>query len=115
MVTAGRNDFEPDIVWYPLEIKATFSREQKTFPPPPLVVEILSNSTEKYDRGVKFREYALAGVEEYWIVDADKNVLEQYVLGGSKFELVKAHLGAGQVQCRAIEGFVLDLSKVFVE
>ena len=115
MFTTGRHDFEPDIVFFSQQVANQFTPDQKLFPVPQLVVEILSESTEARDRGIKFTEYALAGVEEYWIVDADKNVLEQYILVGMRFQLVKAHLGAGLVQCQAIEGFKLDLSKVFTE
>ena len=35
---------------------------------PDLVVEVLSPSTAKNDRGPKMRHYAEAGVKEYWIV-----------------------------------------------
>lgn len=44
--------------------------------PPLLVVEILSPSTHKHDRGVKARRYAELGVEHYWIVDADRQRIE---------------------------------------
>ena len=37
--------------------------------PPLLVVEIVSPSTRKVDRGVKSRRYAELGVKHYWIVD----------------------------------------------
>lgn len=115
MITLGRNDFEPDIVFFKKQVADTFQPDQKLFPVPQLVVEILSDSTRERDRGIKFREYALGGVEEYWIVDAERRVLEQYFNLGNSFDLVKAHLGSGQVQCRAVSGFVLDLRQVFTE
>ncbi|HEU4558498.1 MAG TPA: Uma2 family endonuclease [Longimicrobium sp.] len=36
---------------------------------PDLVVEIVSDSTQSRDRGLKRRRYAAFGVAEYWIVD----------------------------------------------
>ena len=57
------------------------------FPPPDLVVEVLSESTEKRDRGVKFEDFAAHGVGEYWMIDADKETLEQYLPGADGFEL----------------------------
>ena len=37
--------------------------------PPALVVEILSRSTRKRDKGIKLRLFEQKGVREYWIVD----------------------------------------------
>ncbi len=42
---------------------------QSKFPAPDLIVEVLSESTEANDRGIKFEDYAAHGVVEYWIVD----------------------------------------------
>ncbi len=42
---------------------------------PDLVMEILSPSTSRHDRFVKFNLYQRAGIREYWIVDpTDKSV-----------------------------------------
>jgi Uma2 family endonuclease len=113
LVRFSRNDFEPDIVFFNKEMAATFVPDQKLFPIPDFVVEVLSESTEHNDRGVKYREYALGGVKEYWIVDPEKNVLEQYTNTSQEFALVKAHLGSSTVTSLAIEGFVLDLKDIF--
>ncbi|MCC6770686.1 MAG: Uma2 family endonuclease [Gemmatimonadaceae bacterium] len=43
-----------------------------------LVVEVLSPSTARYDRGLKRRRYQRAGVPEYWIVDLDARVVERW-------------------------------------
>jgi len=37
--------------------------------PPVLVVEVLSPSTQRYDRTKKWDLYRRTGVEHYWIVD----------------------------------------------
>lgn len=50
------------------------------FGAPDLVVEILSYSTTKYDRGKKKDAYTKAGVREYWIVDTEKRSVEVYLL-----------------------------------
>ena len=54
---------------------------------PDLVVEILSRSTGRYDRGHKRDVYEKHGVREYWIVDPIRLSLEQYVLTDGKFHL----------------------------
>lgn len=47
---------------------------------PLLVIEILSNSTEAFDRGAKFQAYqTLDSLKEYMLVAQDKPVVEQYV------------------------------------
>lgn len=44
------------------------------------VMEVLSPSTEKYDRGEKMEMYRLQEIDEYWIVDWRKKQIEIYVL-----------------------------------
>lgn len=44
--------------------------------PPDLVVEILSESTEQWDRVTKRRAYARFGVRELWIVDLQAKTIE---------------------------------------
>ena len=39
------------------------------FPAPDFAVEVLSPSTQKNNRGIKFDDYALHNVSEYWIID----------------------------------------------
>ncbi len=49
---------------------------------PIIIVEILSNSTETYDRGTKFRHYRLiSSLQEYILVSQDRCLVEQYVRG----------------------------------
>lgn len=113
MITLSRNNYEPDIVFYRKEVSQTFKDDQKLFPAPDLVVEILSESTRKNDYGIKFRDYAAHEVGEYWIIDADAETLEQYVLLEGKFELQSKLNKTGVLTCLVVNGFRLDLSKIF--
>ncbi len=54
---------------------------------PDLVVEVLSPSTARYDRGHKMAVYERHGVREYWIVSPEARSVEQYVLEEGKFVL----------------------------
>jgi Uma2 family endonuclease len=54
---------------------------------PDLVVEVLSPSTAKNDRGYKKDAYAAAGVKEYWIVDTANKLVEQYLLEDKQYVL----------------------------
>ena len=47
---------------------------------PDLVIEILSRSTIRNDRGLKKEMYEAAGVREYWIVNPSDMTIEQYLL-----------------------------------
>ena len=47
---------------------------------PRVIVEALSESTEKYDRGTKFAHYRqLPSVEEYVLVAQDHPLVERYI------------------------------------
>ncbi|WP_294146318.1 Uma2 family endonuclease [uncultured Selenomonas sp.] len=54
---------------------------------PDLVVEVLSPSTAKNDRGPKMRHYAEAGVKEYWLVTPTEKLVEVYYNAGGHFEI----------------------------
>lgn len=87
MLRFRRNDYEPDVVYFGPEKADTLQDDQTLFPAPDLIVEVLSPSTEARDRGVKFQDYALHGVLEYWIIDPETETLEQYLLTGSTYVL----------------------------
>jgi Uma2 family endonuclease len=107
-----RNDYEPDIVFFGREKTADLLSNTLKFPVPDLVVEVLSSSTEERDRGVKFEDYASNGVGEYWIVDADESVVEQYVLRSGEYEL-KLKSSSGRLRSEVIEGFTTDVEALF--
>lgn len=46
---------------------------------PRFVMEVLSDSTEEYDRNEKMQLYCKVGVSEYWIVDWRKKQVEIYM------------------------------------
>ncbi len=46
---------------------------------PTVIIEVLSPSTEAYDRGAKFREYrTIDSLQEYLLVSQDKLLIERY-------------------------------------
>ena len=46
---------------------------------PRFVMEVLSDSTEEYDRNEKMQLYCKVGISEYWIVDWRKKQVEIYM------------------------------------
>lgn len=47
---------------------------------PDLIIEIISPESRGRDRGDKFYEYETAGVQEYWIIDYEREKVEFYNL-----------------------------------
>ncbi|MBM4424531.1 MAG: Uma2 family endonuclease [Chloroflexi bacterium] len=84
---------EPDVMLYTAEHRDRVSKQYGG--PPDLAVEVLSPSTEEADRVEKMAEYAQAGIGEYWIVGAEEQYVEQYVLEGERYRL-HARVGAGE-------------------
>ena len=59
---------------------------------PELIVEVLSPNTAKRDYGKKFECYQACGVKEYWIINPDYEIIEQYVLVDGAFKLLAVRL-----------------------
>ena len=54
---------------------------------PDLVVEVLSPSTARYDKGRKKNVYEMSGVREYWLVEPANKSVEQWLLKDGRFVL----------------------------
>ena len=102
----------PDVIFFGAEKAATLQPKQLRLPVPDFACEILSDSTARHDRGVKFRDYEAHGVGEYWLVDAEAETLEQFVLRDGVYTL-ELKSGSGQVRSRAINGFEIPLRALF--
>src|SRR6185436_1011214 len=60
--------YQPDLLFISRDRLALFE-SWGILGPPDLVIEILSRSTARYDRGAKLRTYDQTGVREVWLVD----------------------------------------------
>ena len=83
-----RDRFIPDmmVVCDPDKIKA-----DGVYGAPDLVVEVLSPSTARYDRGRKMEVYGKCGVREYWLVSPGDRTVEQYLLQDGKLMFHSAY------------------------
>ena len=115
LIGLTRNDYEPDIAFFSSERAAEFTDEQMVFPAPDFVVEILSKSTAKIDRGIKHTDYASHGVREYWIIDPTHNAVEQYLRPGDATEFMPASklLVGHTIKSTAIPGFEIPVEALF--
>jgi Uma2 family endonuclease len=112
LISLTRNDYEPDISYWRSEKSSAFEPKQLRFPAPDWIAEVLSPSTESIDRGVKFEDYAAHGVAEYWIVDADKQIVEQYTLIDGNYQLLLKS-GSGTIRSEVITGFEIPIIAIF--
>ena len=116
LICLSRNDYMPDVVFFRTGKAAELTPEQLQLPAPDLAVEVLSPSTSRRDRGVKFNDYAAHGVGEYWIVDPVALTVECFRLGPlgeyletGKFWSRQDHL----VRSKVMKGFEVSARAFF--
>ncbi len=80
---------------------------------PDLVVEILSESTEKTDRVAKKAIYERFGVKEYWIVDPVSKAVEVYQLKDGKFSPASMSVGNTPVNSSLFPSLSFSASRLF--
>ena len=81
---------------------------------PDPVIEVLSPSTARYDRLIKFSQYRQAGVREYWIVDPEDRIAEVYRLKDGQY-YAAVYGSDAEVPVGVLEDCRVDLSTVFPE
>ena len=81
--------------------------------PPLLVVENLSPSARKRDRGVKALRYAELGVKHYWLVDPDGKRVECHRLADRAFRRLIAAEGDTKLEHPDWDGLLLDLAALW--
>lgn len=82
---------------------------------PDLIVEVLSPSTARNDRLIKYTSYEKAGVKEYWIVDPYNMTVEIYSLEGASF-IQSEILGKDDLLTATIfPELEIDLKNIFKE
>lgn len=109
-----RNDYVPDIAFFGTAKAALTDADTLKFPIPDLVVEVLSPSTEARDRGIKFLDYALHGVGEYWIIDPVAETVELHRLSGDIYPPVPPQ-SDGPLSSDVIAGFEVPVRALFDE
>jgi Uma2 family endonuclease len=80
---------------------------------PSVIFEVLSPSTERYDRGEKWARYRrLDSLQEYVLVSQDKPEVEQYVRQESGL-CYKAVEGVDAASIVTVLGFTLSLAEIY--
>ena len=81
--------------------------------PPDLVVEILSPSTARRDRGLKARLYARFGVPHYWIVDPRAETLSTYEPSAAATARARSFIKAAVATSPPFPGLRIDLGAIW--
>lgn len=79
---------------------------------PDLIIEILSPSTARQDRMVKFQKYQQAGVQEYWLVDPETKTVQVCLLDNKRY-YATVHSDAEIISVAMLPGCKIDLKDVF--
>lgn len=80
---------------------------------PDWVCEVLSERTEKIDRGKKLRIYRREGVRHCWLVDPRSRVLEVYRLGAEGYVLVDTWEDDATPRAEPFEAVALELARLW--
>ncbi len=109
----SRHDIvEPDLIYVSAE-RIDVITEKNLQGTPDLVIEILSPSTRGRDHGIKRDLYDRTGVQEYWVVDADENVVEVYRREGVAFGSPQAFQRDGApLTTTLLPGLTLNLAEL---
>lgn len=112
-IRLGRGKFrEPDIGYF----EAHRVKDPRT--PPEgvdLAIEVVSPGSENRERdlGDKRRDYAKAGVGEYWIVDPEEKTITVLALAGKSFKVHGVFKPGESATSKLLKGFKVAVSDVF--
>jgi Uma2 family endonuclease len=82
-----------------------------------LVMEVVSDDNPDHDLKKKRREYALAGIPEYWIIDPQKSTITVLILSPrseKKSYIIHGRFAPGaRATSKTLPGFEVDVTAVF--
>ena len=114
VILAEHEVFQPDILFVSNDRREIMT-PANIQGAPDLVVEILSPSTRRNDRGHKLDVYSRYGVREYWIVDPDAGLVEVLTAGDSGLALAATFSLEDVLVSPLLPGLVVELDQVFAE
>ena len=80
---------------------------------PNLIVEILSDSTERYDRGEKFRQYkSIESFREYLLVSSDGKNVSHFLKHNERFWLQSDYISGESVHIATLD-FDLNVDEIY--
>lgn len=112
VVLDNRNVLQPDLIFVS-KARSKVVTELNLQGAPDLAVEILSPSSLRRDRIQKMRIYARHGVPHLWLLDAQAQTLEEFVLDGSTYRLTSACGGDETFRPALFPGLEVPLKEVW--
>jgi Uma2 family endonuclease len=112
-----RNVYNPDVLWY-AEDRAPRRDDDRPYPMPNIAIEVRSESTWRYDVGVKKRIYEQHGLPELWLVDTRAQavrIFRRSAPDAAVFDIVAELERDEQLTSPQLPGFSLALSALFRE
>lgn len=88
--------------------------DERIIGPPDIIVEVLSPSTAKKDRLIKYRRYEQAGVHEYWIVDPVHEYVEVHVLKDGAYQLYGTYFKGDAIPVQLFGHFSIHADNIFL-
>ncbi len=104
---------EPDLFYLSSELLNSFSGEMPHTAD--IVIEVLSLSTEKYDKTTKADTYEALNIRELWLVDPQDKTIEirENLSSNKKWEKRVVYEIGDTLQSKVLEGFELLIDEVF--
>ena len=81
---------------------------------PDLVIEILSKSTARRDRIIKYNKYLEVGVKEYWIIDPDREEIVVNLLRSGRY-IAKTYVKGDVVKVNILDDLYINVTDLFEE
>jgi Uma2 family endonuclease len=108
---------EPDLLYMSTERAAEVLTAANVQGAPELVIEIGSPATHTRDETIKRTLYERAGVQEYWIVDPDIDVVRIYRRAGKRFapSVARSRESGDVLTTPLLPGLELPLARIFRE
>lgn len=100
--------YRPDVVF--LRAERVAQNQERIVGPPDLIVEVVSNTSRRYDNETKKDDYERCGVREYWIIDPHLETMAFYALREGRYVELTAQ--DDRLHSEVIAGFALDLERV---
>ena len=113
VVLSEHDTVQPDFVFVSGEQEHLLSGGQNVQGAPDLVVEILSPSTAKQDRGEKHELYGRHGVTEYWLVDPIAETISIHRQRGGLLAATDTFHRGQTLRSPLFAGLVLRLDDIF--
>ena len=109
----GAHVLVPDLAGWRVERMPREPRKAQITIPPDWLCEILSDGTEKYDRGAKRAIYAEAGIPFLWLLDPRARLLEVFQLTAGHWLLAATFSNDQEVRALPFEATPFPLTQLW--